>query len=194
MNPDNKGIDKSKDYGRIINDANFDRVQELLDDAKEKGAKVEFGDQVNKQDQFIQPTLLSNVNIEMKVMQDEIFGPILPVVTYENNEDVIELLNSFPSPLALYIMSNNKNNTKYFLNHTVAGGTCINELMLTSVNPHLPFGGVNNSGLGKTGGKHSFMDFSNQRGIVKRNWGTLKPIYPPFNSKIFKYFKKIVSI
>ena len=193
-NPDNKGIDQSKDYGRIINDANFDRVQELLDDAKEKGAKVEFGGQVNKQDQFIQPTLLSNVNIEMKVMQDEIFGPILPIVIYENNEEVIELLNSFPSPLALYIMSNNKNNTKYFLNHTVAGGTCINELMLTSVNPHLPFGGVNNSGLGKTGGKHSFMDFSNQRGIVKRNWGTLKPIYPPFNSKIFKYFKKIVSI
>ena len=193
-NPENKGIEQSKDYGRIINDANFDRVQELLDDAKEKGAKVEFGGQVNKQDQFIQPTLLSSVNMEMKVMQDEIFGPILPVVTYENKEDVIELLNSFPSPLALYIMSNNKNNTKYFLNHTVAGGTCINELMLTSVNPHLPFGGVNNSGLGKTGGKHSFMDFSNQRGVVKRNWGTLKPIYPPFNSKIFKYFKKIVSI
>lgn len=192
--PDNKGIDQSKDYGRIINDINFDRVQKLLEDAKEKGAKVEFGGQINKQDQYIQPTLLSNVNMEMKIMQDEIFGPILPIVTYKNNEDVTELLNSFPSPLALYIMSNNKNNTKYFLNHTVAGGTCINELMLTSVNPHLPFGGVNNSGVGKTGGKHSFMDFSNLRGIVKRNWGSLKPIYPPFNSKIFKYFKKIISI
>mgnify|MGYP006211827773 CR=1 FL=1 len=84
----------------------------------------------------------------MKVMQDEIFGPILPVVSYKNNEDVTQLLNSFPSPLALYIMSNNKNNTQYFLKHTVAGGTCINELMLTSVNPNLPFGGVNNSGVG----------------------------------------------
>ena len=192
--PNKKGIDQSKDYGRIINDDNFDRVLALLEDAKEKGAKVEFGGEVNKQDRYIQPTLLSNVNREMKIMQDEIFGPILPVVSYKNKEDVTELLNSFPSPLALYIMSNNKNNTQYFLNHTVAGGTCINELMLTSVNPHLPFGGVNNSGVGKTGGKHSFMDFSNQRGVIKRKYGnSIKLIYPPFNKQIFKYFQKVIK-
>ena len=192
--PNKKGIDQSKDYGRIINDDNFDRVLALLEDAKEKGAKVEFGGEINKQDRYIQPTLLSNVNREMKIMQDEIFGPILPVVSYKNKEDVTELLNSFPSPLALYIMSNNKNNTQYFLNHTVAGGTCINELMLTSVNPHLPFGGVNNSGVGKTGGKHSFMDFSNQRGVIKRKYGnSIKLIYPPFNKQIFKYFQKVIK-
>ena len=192
--PDKKGIDQSKDYGRIINDTNFDRVQALLEDAKENGAKVEFGGEVNKQDRYIQPTLLSNINMEMKIMQDEIFGPILPVVSFKNKEDVTELLNSFPSPLALYIMSNNKDNTKYFLDHTVAGGTCINELMLTSVNPHLPFGGVNNSGVGKTGGKHSFMDFSNQRGVIKRKYGnSIKLIYPPFNKQIFKYFQKVIK-
>ena len=192
--PNKKGIDQSKDYGRIINDTNFDRVQALLEDAKENGAKVEFGGKVNKQDRYIQPTLLSNINMEMKIMQDEIFGPILPVVSFKNKEDVTELLNSFPSPLALYIMSNNKDNTKYFLDHTVAGGTCINELMLTSVNPHLPFGGVNNSGVGKTGGKHSFMDFSNQRGVIKRKYGnSIKLIYPPFNKQIFKYFQKVIK-
>ncbi len=192
--PDKKGIDQSKDYGRIINDTNFDRVQALLEDAKENGAKVEFGGEVNKQDRYIQPTLLSNINMEMKIMQDEIFGPILPVVPFKNKEDVTELLNSFPSPLALYIMSNNKDNTKYFLDHTVAGGTYINELMLTSVNPHLPFGGVNNSGVGKTGGKHSFMDFSNQRGVIKRKYGnSIKLIYPPFNKQIFKYFQKVIK-
>ena len=192
--PDKKGIDQSKDYGRIINDTNFDRVLALLEDAKENGAKVEFGGEVNKQDRYIQPTLLSNINMEMKIMQDEIFGPILPVVSFKNKEDVTELLNSFPSPLALYIMSNNKDNTKYFLDHTVAGGTCINELMLTSVNPHLPFGGVNNSGVGKTGGKHSFMDFSNQRGVIKRKYGnSIKLIYPPFNKQIFKYFQKVIK-
>ncbi len=192
--PNKKGIDQSKDYGRIINDTNFDRVLALLEDAKENGAKVEFGGEVNKQDRYIQPTLLSNINMEMKIMQDEIFGPILPVVPFKNKEDVTELLNSFPSPLALYIMSNNKDNTKYFLDHTVAGGTCINELMLTSVNPHLPFGGVNNSGVGKTGGKHSFMDFSNQRGVIKRKYGnSIKLIYPPFNKQIFKYFQKIIK-
>ena len=192
--PNKKGIDQSKDYGRIINDTNFDRVQALLEDAKENGAKVEFGGEMNKQDRYIQPTLLSNINMEMKIMQDEIFGPILPVVPFKNKEDVTELLNSFPSPLALYIMSNNKDNTKYFLDHTVAGGTCINELMLTSVNPHLPFGGVNNSGVGKTGGKHSFMDFSNQRGVIKRKYGnSIKLIYPPFNKQIFKYFQKVIK-
>ena len=192
--PDKKGIDQSKDYGRIINDTNFDRVQALLEDAKENGAKVEFGGEVNKQDRYIQPTLLSNINMQMKIMQDEIFGPILPVVSFKNKEDVTELLNSFPSPLALYIMSNNKDNTKYFLDHTVAGGTCINELMLTSVNPHLPFGGVNNSGVGKTGGKHSFMDFSNQRGVIKRKYGnSIKLIYPPFKKQIFKYFQKVIK-
>ena len=193
-NPDLKGIAESKDYGRIINDSNFERVQALVEDAKEKGAKIEFGGDVNKKDRYIQPTLLSNVNMDMKVMQDEIFGPILPVVSYKNNEDVTQLLNSFPSPLALYIMSNNKNNTQYFLKHTVAGGTCINELMLTSVNPNLPFGGVNNSGVGKTGGKHSFMDFSNQRGVIKRKYGnSIKLIYPPFNKQIFKYFQKVIK-
>ena len=192
--PNKKGIDQSKDYGRIINDTNFDRVQALLEDAKENGAKVEFGGEVNKQDRYIQPTLLSNINMKMKIMQDEIFGPILPVVSFKNKEDVTELLNSFPSPLALYIMSNNKDNTKYFLDHTVAGGTCINELMLTSVNPHLPFGGVNNSGVGKTGGKHSFMDFSNQRGVIKRKYvNSIKLIYPPFNKQIFKYFQKVIK-
>ena len=192
--PNKKGIDQSKDYGRIINDTNFDRVLALLEDAKENGAKVEFGGEVNKQDRYIQPTLLSHINMEMKIMQDEIFGPILPVVSFKNKEDVTELLNSFPSPLALYIMSNNKDNTKYFLDHTVAGGTCINELMLTSVNPHLPFGGVNNSGVGKTGGKHSFMDFSNQRGVIKRKYGnSIKLIYPPFNKQIFKYFQKVIK-
>ena len=84
---------------------------------------------------------------------------------------------------------------QYFLNHTVAGGTCINELMLTSVNPHLPFGGVNNSGVGKTGGKHSFMDFSNQRGIIRRKYGnSLKLIYPPFHKHIFRYFKRVIKL
>ena len=135
--PDQKGIAESKDYGRIINDSNFERVKALLEDAKERGAKIEFGG--SKQGRTIhQPTLISNVNMKMKVMQDEIFGPILPVVSYKKKEDVTDLLCSFPSPLALYIMSNKKDHIQYFLNHTVAGGTCINELMLTSVNHTYP--------------------------------------------------------
>ena len=100
-----------------------------------------------------------------------------------------------PSPLAIYIMSSNKKNIKYFMDNTVSGGVCINELMLTVVNPNLPFGGINNSGIGKSGGKHSFNDFSNEKGVVKKNFGNfLKLVYPPFKKSIFKYFKHIVKI
>ena len=194
-NPENQGIENAAEYGRIVNERNFERVKALLDDAIEKGAKVLFGGNLNKEQRFMEPTLLYNITMEMKLMQEEIFGPILPVITFDKNSEVVDLLQKMPSPLALYIMSKKQKTIDYFLDHTVAGGTCINELMLTAVNPSLPFGGVNNSGLGKTGGKHSFMDFSNQRGVVKHHMGnSLKLVYPPFNKKIFKYFKKIVRL
>ncbi len=193
-NADNKGIHSSKDYGRIINGPNFNRIKNLVDDAITNGAKIEFGGDFNEDEKFISPTLINNVNMEMDIMKNEIFGPILPIISYKNKEDAIQIIQKLPTPLAFYVMSNKKSSINYFLNNTSSGGSCINELMLTSVNPHLPFGGLNNSGIGKSNGKHSFEDFSNPRGIVKRNWGSLKPIYPPFNSKIFKYFKKIVSI
>lgn len=194
-NPHQKGIEKADEYGRMVNENNFERVVDLLNDAKEKGAKIVYGGNIDKTQKFIEPTLLSNITLEMKIMQDEIFGPILPIITFDKNEEVIQLLQKMPSPLALYVMSKKQKAIDYFLNHTVSGGSCINEVMLSSVNPSLPFGGVNNSGLGKTGGIHSFKDFSNQRGIVRNKLGnSLKFIYPPFNKSIFKYFKKIIKL
>ena len=194
-NVSNQGIEKSSDYGRIVDDINFKRIDAILKDAVKKGAKIETGGEINSKEKYMSPTLLSNVNQDMLVMQEEIFGPILPVITFENNSDVIELFQKMPSPLAIYIMSSNKKNIKYFMDNTVSGGVCINELMLTVVNPNLPFGGVNNSGIGKSGGKHSFNDFSNKKGIVKKNFGNfLKLVYPPFKKSIFKYFKHIVKI
>ncbi|MDC6470538.1 aldehyde dehydrogenase family protein [Flavobacteriales bacterium] len=194
-NVNNQGIEKSSDYGRIVDDINFKRIDAILKDAVKKGAKIETGGEINSKEKFMPPTLLSNVTQDMLVMQEEIFGPILPVITFENNSDVIELFQKMPSPLAIYIMSSNKKNIKYFMDNTVSGGVCINELMLTVVNPNLPFGGVNNSGIGKSGGKHSFNDFSNEKGVVKKNFGNfLKLVYPPFKKSIFKYFKHIVKI
>jgi aldehyde dehydrogenase (NAD+) len=194
-NVGNQGIEKSSDYGRIVDDINFKRIDSILKDAVKKGAKIETGGEINSKEKFMSPTLLSNVSQDMLVMQEEIFGPILPVITFENNSDVIELFQKMPSPLAIYIMSSNKKNIKYFMDNTVSGGVCINELMLTVVNPNLPFGGVNNSGIGKSGGKHSFNDFSNEKGVVKKNFGNfLKLVYPPFKKSIFKYFKHIVKI
>ena len=194
-NVNNQGIEKSSDYGRIVDDVNFKRIETILKDAVKKGAKIETGGEINNKEKFMSPTLLSNVTQDMLVMQEEIFGPILPVITFENNSEVIELFQKMPSPLAIYIMSSNKKNIKFFMDNTVSGGVCINELMLTVVNPNLPFGGVNNSGIGKSGGKHSFNDFSNEKGVVKKNFGNfLKLVYPPFKKSIFKYFKHIVKI
>jgi aldehyde dehydrogenase (NAD+) len=130
----------------------------------------------------------------MKIMQEEIFGPLLPLITFREPEEAIALINTLPKPLAFYIMSNSRRNTAYWLNYSSAGGTCINELMLTTVNQHLPFGGVNNSGFGKSNGKYSFVDFSNERGVVKRKWGTLKMIYPPYNKLIINWLTKIARL
>ena len=194
-NSGNKGLDKAAAYGRIVDDKNFNRVEKLLKDALKKGAKIEFGGQHKKEEKFMEPTLLTNVNTEMLIMQEEIFGPLLPIIIFEKNSDVINFLQKMPSPLAIYIMSGKKKNIQYFLENTVSGGVGINELMLTPVNPNLPFGGVNNSGIGKSGGKHSFDDFSNPKGVVKKNFGNLlKLVYPPYKKTIFKYFKTIAKI
>ena len=194
-NSKEKGIEHSKDYGRIVDENNFKRVESHLKDAIKKGAKIEYGGELNEKEKFMAPTLLTNITLEMMVMQEEIFGPILPVLTFEKNSEVIELFQKMPSPLAIYIMSSNKKNIKFFMENTVSGGVSINELMMTVVNPNLPFGGINNSGIGKSGGKHSFVDFSNQKGVVKKKFGNMvKLVYPPFNKNIFKYFKTIAKI
>ena len=194
-NAEDNGLNNAKDYGRIVDEKNFNRVEKLLQDAIKKGAKIEFGGQFKKEEKFMEPTLLTNVNPEMLVMQEEIFGPLLPIITFDKNSDVINFLQKMSSPLAIYIMSGKKKNIQYFLENTVSGGVGINELMLTPVNPNLPFGGVNNSGIGKSGGKHSFDDFSNPKGVVKKNFGNLlKLVYPPYKKTIFKYFKNIVKI
>ena len=192
-NPNDNGLNNASEYGRIVDEKNFNRVEKLLKDAIKKGAKIEFGGQLKKEEKFMEPTLLTNVNTEMLIMQEEIFGPLLPIITFEKNSDVINFLQKMPSPLAIYIMSGKKKNIQYFLDNTVSGGVGINELMLTPVNPNLPFGGVNNSGIGKSGGKHSFDDFSNPKGVVKKNFGNaLKLVYPPYKKSVFKYFKTIV--
>ena len=192
-NSNDNGLNNASEYGRIVDEKNFNRVEKLLQDAIKKGAKIEFGGQLKKEEKFMEPTLLTNVNTEMLIIQEEIFGPLLPIITFEKNSDVINFLQKMPSPLAIYIMSGKKKNIQYFLDNTVSGGVGINELMLTPVNPNLPFGGVNNSGIGKSGGKHSFNDFSNPKGVVKKNFGnTLKLVYPPYKKGVFKYFKTIV--
>lgn len=192
-NADGQGIEHSESYARIVNNRHFGRLKNYLDDAIAQGAKIEVGGGTLADQNFIEPTLLSNVNDEMKVMQDEIFGPILPVLTYQEKEEVINYINSKEKPLALYIHSKNSQNIDYFLNNTSAGDTVVNDLMLQFSNPELPFGGVNNSGIGKSNGFFGFQEFSNLRGVTKRQFGTMNFIYPPYNDKVKKLIDLLVK-
>ena len=157
-----------------------------------KAQTLECGGDVNQEDNFLSPTILSNVNEDMNIMHEEIFGPVLPVMTFKNKEEVPEAINKRPKPLSMYIASKSHNNIQYYIDNTTAGGTIVNDYMLGYSNPNLPFGGVNNSGIGKSLGFHSFVEFSNERGILKRHYMKLKPfMYPPYTNFVKKVIKLI---
>ena len=181
-NPGGKGITESNDYGRIISDRHFKRAQHLLEDAIEKGAKVVRGGQHSEEDRFLGPTVLTQVSDEMLVMQEEIFNPILPIMTFSNIDKVIARIQSQAKPLAMYILSKNKGLTDSVLRSSSAGTTVINDFLLQYANANLPFGGVNNSGMGKSHSIHGFLEFTNQRGVLKQKWGKTSILHPPYTS------------
>lgn len=189
-----KDLRASKEYGRIINGKNFNRVKALLDDAVSKGARVAVAGEIVEEEKFIAPHVLVDVTPEMDIMREEIFGPLLPVITFTDIKEVPAIIARQERPLALYILSNDRRNTEFLLHNTTAGGTVINDLMLTSVNPMLPFGGVNNSGIGKSNGRYGFIEFSNERGVLKRSWGSLSMLYPPYNSRLITWAERIARL
>ncbi len=183
------GIRQSPYYGRIINESHFDRILGLLDDAIHKGAKVVHGGESDRSDLYIAPTIIEGVSQDMRVMNEEIFGPILPVMTFDNIADVPAVVKRLPKPLSLYIFSHNRKNIRYILDNISSGGAMVNDLMMGPVNVNLPFGGVNNSGIGKANGHHGFVDFCNEKGVMERRWGTLSMVYPPYISRVFSLLK-----
>ncbi len=187
------GIAHSEDYSRIINDRHFQRVKGLVADAVEKGGDIVMGGKMNESDRYIEPTIITNVSEDMALMQEEIFGPVLPVLKYRNDADVVKLIRKYPKPLSLYIAARNRKKIDYFLENTTAGGTVVNDYMLHYGNPHLPFGGVNNSGIGKSHGHFGFIEFSNERAILSQKAGTLKPVYPPYTNRVVKTIRFIVK-
>ncbi|NBB18506.1 aldehyde dehydrogenase family protein [Runella sp. CRIBMP] len=188
-----EGAEKSDSYARIVNNRHFNRLKGYLDDAIDKGASVVVGGKTLSEQNYVEPTLLTNVSDEMKIMQDEIFGPLLPVLTYQNKEEVIAYVNGKEKPLALYIHSTDSKNIDYFLNNTTAGDTVINDVMIQFGNAELPFGGVNNSGIGKSNGYFGFQEFSNLRGVSKRQFGTMKFLYPPYTANVRKIIDLFVK-
>lgn len=194
LDPQNNGINNSAYFGKIINKKNYDRLINLIEDAKEKGALVSDYSLASKENKFIPPVVVANTNNSMSIMKEEIFGPLLPIITFESLNEVITQINELPKPLALYIMSKSSKTVNHIINNTSAGNTMVNELMMNVAHPDLPFGGVNNSGIGKSNGRYSFINFSNERGLMKRKWGTHKFIYPPFNKTIYKLLKIIARV
>ena len=171
---------KSPDYGRIINKRQFDRLAALLD----KGEKV-VGGQTDPDDLYIAPTLLQDVSWNDPVMQDEIFGPILPVLVFEDLDEVVSTINSRPRPLALYFFSNQRNNYQRIIEEVSFGGGCINDTLAHLINPHLPFGGTGSSGMGGYHGKASFDTFSHQKSIFKKWFNLDLPLrFPPYKNKL----------
>ncbi len=185
--------EKTPDYCRIVNERHFGRVQKLIDDAVEKGAKVEIGGKVNSADNYVSPTVLSGVNDDMKVMQQEIFGPVLPIVEFTDNQEVIDYIRANEKPLALYIFSGKRKNIDYFLANTSAGGTVINETSIHYLQDNLPFGGVNNSGIGKSFGKYGFDEFSNMRAVVEHKFSSFKIFHPPYNNRVMKLLDMVIK-
>ena len=181
----------SADYCRVVNNRHFNRLNGLLNEAVEKGANVQTGGQTDGTENYIAPTLLTDVDDSMKIMQDEIFGPILPIMTYNTNEEAIAHIKSREKPLAMYINSSKEKNIQYFMDNSSAGGTVINDSIIYYGHTELPFGGVNNSGIGKSGGIWGFTEFSNQRAVMRQRFGTFKMIYPPYTpfvSKLVRFF------
>ena len=181
---------QSKDYTQIVNEKHRGRVESIINDAKENGATI-IGGTIETELNSIEPTLITDVKMDTRVMKEEIFGPVLPIIPYKDISEVIALINANEKPLALYIYSKSNKNSKHILNNTRAGGSCINNNSVHYFNTNLPFGGSNNSGIGKAHGIFGFQEFSNARGVLKQHIpGALEMLMPPYNN--FK--EKIIDL
>ncbi|TKC58048.1 aldehyde dehydrogenase family protein [Pedobacter hiemivivus] len=182
-------------YAKIINERHFNRLTTLMDDATEKGAKIAFGGGKDEAKQTINPTVLTQVNLDSNIMKEEIFGPVLPIITYQTSEEAIEQINGRSKPLTLYIFSANHKNINHIIKNTSAGGTCVNDVLIHISNPKLPFGGVNSSGMGSCHGFFGFKTFSHERAIVFQSAMNMSNlIYPPYEGKhgLLKWLKKLM--
>jgi aldehyde dehydrogenase (NAD+) len=159
------GSIKKESIAQIVNDQNFVRIKKLFDDAVAKGAKIAVGGTLEQADRTIHPTMLTDVTPDMQIMQEEIFAPIVPVMTYKNIDEVIEHISGRAKPLALYIYSNNRENIDKVLERTSSGGVTINGFFSHYLESQLPFGGVNQSGMGSYHGVFGFKAFSHERAI-----------------------------
>jgi len=178
----------SENYTRIINSKNFERLTKLINKDK-----IYFGGNSDQEKLYIEPTILTNVNRNDDVMQDEIFGPILPVILFTNFNLVLNEILEHEKPLAAYLFTQNSEEKEMFKNKLSFGGGCINDVMMHLGNENLPFGGVGNSGIGNYHGKFGFETFSHQKAVLERaTWGEPNIKYPPYSEKKLSWIKRFL--
>lgn len=183
-----KDSSNNPDYGRIINERHHARLVSYLE-----GQNIVHGGQTDSQQRYFAPTLVLNPDLHSPLMQEEIFGPILPIITVDKIDQAIPLINSRPKPLALYIYTNNTSFSDQTIQQTSAGSVCINDGMMFMTNPNLPFGGIGNSGMGSYHGQFGFDTFSHLKSVMKRPFiMDVKLRYPPFSKFKLSILKKLL--
>ena len=185
-------VNNSESYCRIVNKNHFKRLKNLIDDSLKKNSKILYGGKTDSNENYIEPTLIENIDKDSKIFNEEIFGPILPIFTFKKIDEAIRFINKKNKPLALYIFSSDNKNISKVLGETSSGGVCINHNTLHYSNYNLPFGGIGNSGFGRCHGEFGFKELSNKKSIFKQflPFSPTDILMPPYNS--FK--QKIINL
>ena len=179
-------IKNNPDFGRIVNQRHFARLQGLMNDGK-----IVFGGETDESQRYISPTIIDEITWDSPIMQEEIFGPLMPILTFENIKEVVKELSKREKPLALYLFTTDKASEDLIINNVSYGGGCINATLMHMLNTNLPFGGVGNSGYGFYQGKWSFETFSHKKSVFNRALSAEpSPIFPPYLDHV-KMLKKI---
>ena len=178
----------NKSYTKIINTRHYERLLNLI-----KTESNVIGGKSNDNERKIEPTIFPDVDFDHEIMKDEIFGPLLPIIEYDDIDKVVDIIKEREKPLACYIFSQNKDNAEYIINSISYGGGCVNDVIMQLANSHIPFGGVGNSGMGSYHGKYGFDLLSHKKGIVKNKTILDLPFrYAPFDLKKLNIFKRIM--
>ena len=190
------GFENSPDMPRIINARHFERIKSLLDDAREKGATFALGGQTRAEDRFIAPTVLTNVNDSMKIMDEEVFGPVICIVPFRTRDDVLAEIGKRPKPLALYVFAKDRAEIDFYLQNTTSGSSAVNHNVIQSgTNPYCGFGGVNASGIGRMVGWNTFAEASNARTVMEEGPAVMdvRDTFPPLTDKFKKQMTDLLE-
>lgn len=182
------------DYCRIVNERHFQRVSGLIDDAKAKGANVFAGGVTDIEQNFIAPTLISNISDDMDISHQELFGPILPIIEYDDIDVVIGKINENPKPLALYVFDKRKSFARHIIDRTSSGAVGVNLTVVHFLHPGLPFGGVNNSGIGAAHGEYGFRSFSHHKALMEDKHSLIHLLFPPYTDWVRRLIDAAVRI